>query len=220
MPLCVFQHLYPNWISPDGLPTGLDHDSTRLTTYKGPHKPLYGPLCGPIIWQPGGPGAQPCKVNTYWYVLGLPSCKRLEVVKMNCAITVIQPDTKPPSPAPVPTATVAKPTAAPAAAKPIKSTDDLMKEFPDQFTGIGRSPASTQSNCVLMSILSNMSPGNTPSPYIQRSKEHLDKREHMGVITHVDQPMDWVLSITYVQKANGELHLCLDPCYLNETICP
>ena len=31
--------------------------------------------------------------------------------------------------------------------------------------------------------------------------------------------MDWVSSITYIQKANGELRLCLDPCDLNEAIC-
>ena len=30
--------------------------------------------------------------------------------------------------------------------------------------------------------------------------------------------MDWVSSITYVQKANGKLHLCLDPHDLNEAI--
>ena len=83
----------------------------------------------------GGPGTQLHKVNSYWYVadttspamLGLPSCERLAVVKMNCAVTVIQPNTKPPSPAPAPTATAVKPTAALAAAKPINSTDDLMK---------------------------------------------------------------------------------------------
>ena len=139
LPLYMFQHLCPNWISPAGLPTGLDHVSTRLTAYNGSHIPLYGALCGPIIWQPGSPGTRPCKVNSYWYVAdtpsptipGLPSCKRLAVVKMNCTITVIQPDTKPLSPAPTPTATAVKPTASPAAAKPIKSTDDLMKEFPD-----------------------------------------------------------------------------------------
>ena len=39
------------------------------------------------------------------------------------------------------------------------------------------------------------------------------------VITHIDQPTDWVSSITYVQKANGELHVCLDPCDLNRAIC-
>ena len=43
--------------------------------------------------------------------------------------------------------------------------------------------------------------------------------EAMGVITHVDQPTDWVSSITYVQKANSELHLYLDLHDLNRAIC-
>ena len=42
--------------------------------------------------------------------------------------------------------------------------------------------------------------------------------EHMGVITPVDHPTDWVSSITYIQKTNGELCLCLDPHDLNEAI--
>ena len=42
--------------------------------------------------------------------------------------------------------------------------------------------------------------------------------ECLGVITCVDKPMDWVSSITYVQKANGKLCLCLDPHDLNEAI--
>ena len=57
LPLCVFKHLLPSWISPAGLPTGLDHDSTRLTAYNGSHIPLYGTPHGPITWWPGGPGA-------------------------------------------------------------------------------------------------------------------------------------------------------------------
>ena len=38
------------------------------------------------------------------------------------------------------------------------------------------------------------------------------------MIIHVDEPTDWVSSITYIQKANGKLHLCLDPHDLNEAI--
>ena len=145
--LCVFQCLYPDQISPAGLPTGLDHVSTRLTTYNRSHIPLYGALCGPITWQHDCPGTQPCKVNSYWYVtdtpgpaiLGLPSCEKLAVVKMNCAITVRQPGTHP---APIST-TVAttKPATVPEAAKSIRSADDLINEFPDQFKGIDRFPS-------------------------------------------------------------------------------
>ena len=72
LPLCIFQHLYPKWISPAYLPTGLDHVSTRLTAYNRLCIPLYGTPCGPIIWQPGGPGTQPHKVNSYWYVADTP----------------------------------------------------------------------------------------------------------------------------------------------------
>ena len=89
LPLCVFKHLYPNWISQAGLPTGLDHINTRLTAYNGSHIPLYGALHGSITWQPGHPGTQPHMVDSYWYVadtpspaiLGLPSCKKLAVIK-------------------------------------------------------------------------------------------------------------------------------------------
>ena len=90
-PLVYFNGLCPNQISPAGLPTGLDHVSTRLTVYNGSYIPLYIALCGPITWQSGCPGAQPHRVNSYWYImdtpspaiLGLPSCKKLAVVKMN-----------------------------------------------------------------------------------------------------------------------------------------
>ena len=39
LPLHVFRCLYPNQISPAGLPTGLDHISTQLTAYNGTHIP-------------------------------------------------------------------------------------------------------------------------------------------------------------------------------------
>ena len=88
----------------------------------------------------------PHRVKSYWYVadtpgpaiLGLPSSEKLAVVKMNCAITVRQPCTHP---APVSTtAATNKPATAPEAAKSIRSTDDLIKEFPDWFKGIGQIP--------------------------------------------------------------------------------
>ena len=62
-------------------------------------------------------------------------------------------------------------------------------------------------------------PRKCPIALCPKVKEHLNKMECLGVITCVDEPMDWVSSITYIQKVNGKLCLCLDPCDLNEAIC-
>ena len=62
-------------------------------------------------------------------------------------------------------------------------------------------------------------PRKCPIAFHPKVKEQLNKMECLGVITPVDEPTDWVSSITYVQKANGKLCLCLDPCNLNEAIC-
>ena len=225
LPLCVFQCLYPDQISPAGLPTGLDHISTRLTTYNGSHIPLYGALCGPITWQLDCPGSQPHRVNSYWYIsdtpgpaiLGLPSSEKLAVVKMNCAITVRQPGTHPASVST--TVATTKPATAPEAAKSIRSTDGLIKEFLDQFKGIGRFPSKYKIRLHHDAHPVMHTPRKCPNALCPKVKEHLNKMEYLGIITHVDEPMDWVSSITYVQKANGKLHLCLDPHNLNKAIC-
>ena len=62
-------------------------------------------------------------------------------------------------------------------------------------------------------------PRKCPIALCPKVKEHLNKMECLGVITHVDEPTDWVSSITYIQKANDEICLCLDPHDLNEAIC-
>ena len=57
-----------------------------------------------------------------------------------------------------------------------------------------------------------------PNHIMSQVKEHLAKMEGLGVITHIDQLTDWVSSITYIQKANSELCLCLDLHDLNRAI--
>ena len=93
-----------------GHPAGLNVSKTRVTAYNGTWIPLFGSLHGPIIWQSGSPSAQPHQINSFWYVvdtpgpaiLGLPSCERLEVVKINCAVKVIQDTSCLPGPTPTP----------------------------------------------------------------------------------------------------------------------
>ena len=136
---------------------------------------------------------------------------------MNCAIMVRQPGTHP---APVPTtAATTKPATAPEAAKSIRSTDDLINEFPDQFKGIGKFPGQCKIWLHHDAHPVIHAPRKCPIALCPKVKEHLNKMEHLGVITHVDKPTDWVSSITYVQKANGKLCLHLDPNDLNEAIC-
>ena len=194
LPLCVFRCLYPDQISPAGLPTGLDHISTRLTAYNGSHIPLYVALCGPITWQPDHPGSRSHSVKSYWYVtdtpgpaiLGLPSSEKLAVVKMNCAIRVRQPRTHP---APVSTtAATTKPATVPEAAKSIRSTDDLINEFPDWFKGIGRFPRKYKIQLHHDAHPVIHAPRKCPITLHLKVKEHLNKMECLGVITHVDEP--------------------------------
>ena len=126
----------------------------------------------------------------------------------------------PPIPAPASTtAKIGRPVKVHAAAKSIRSTDNLIKEFPDQFSGIGRFPG--EYKIQLQHDVHPMihAPRKCPIASHPKVKEHLDKMECLGVITHVDEPIYLVSSITYVQKANGKLCLCLDPHDLNESIC-
>ena len=66
-------------------------------------------------------------------ILGLPSCERLEVVKMKCAVKVIQDTSCLPGSSPAP------PT--PKKTAPIKFTEDLIRKFPERFQGIAQFPS-------------------------------------------------------------------------------
>ena len=167
-------------------------------------------------------------IHSYWYIadtpgpalLDLPTWEKLAVVQVNCAVGTTQPDRSPTGTTPTQAARAAKPpTARTLKSKCTNSTDDLMREFPDRFTGIGKFPGEYK-----IQLCPDAHPViHTPRKCLivlhPKVKEDLAKMEALGVITHIDQPTDWVSSITYVQKAYGELHPCLDPCNLNRAIC-
>ena len=213
--------------SPDGLPIGLDPVRTKLTAYNGSPIPLYGVLRGPILWQPSTPGAQPHMIHSYWYItdmpgpalLGLPVCEKVAVVQVNCAVKTTQPNRGPTGTTPTQAARTTKPpTTRMSKSKCIKSTDDLKREFPDRFTGIGKFPGKYKIQLCPDAHPVIHTPRKCPIALHPKVKEHLAKMEALRVITHVDQPTDWVSSITYVQKANGELCLYLDLHDLNRAI--
>ena len=133
------------------------------------------------------------------------------MVQVNCAVGTTQPNRNPTGTAPTQAARAAKlPTARTPEPKCIKSTDDLMREFPDRFTGIGKLPGEYKIQLCPDAHLVIHAPRQCPSTLHPKVKENLANMEALGVITHIDQPTDWVSLITYVQKAYGELHSCLD----------
>ena len=93
MPLRAFAKLFPNRIGKKGLPTGLRKCRTRLTAYNGTNIPQLGALDTKITWKDKD-SKQSTSMNTTWYVantpgpaiLGLPSCSRLGIVHLNCAV--------------------------------------------------------------------------------------------------------------------------------------
>ena len=217
--LHLFRHLYPDCIHKTDHPTGLNVSTTRLTSYIGTWIPLFGSLHGPIIWQPGSPSAQPCQINSCWYVadtpgpaiLELPSCERLEVVKMNCAVKVIQGTSHLPGPNPVP--------ATPKRIVPIKSTEDFIRKFPDRFQGIGQFPGEYTIRLHDNAQPVIHAPRKCPISIHPKVKAEVDNMVNLGVITSVDEPNNWVSSVAYAWKASGKVHICVDPCDLNDAIC-
>ena len=177
--------------------------NTRLTAYNGTQLPLFGSLHWPIIRQPGSPTGPPHQVNSCWYVantpgpaiLWLPSCERLEVVKMNCAVKVIQDTSHLPGPTPAPPA--------PKKTAPIKSTEDLIKKFPDRFQGISQFPCEYTIKLCDDAQPVIHAPWKCPISICPKVKTELEKMVKLGVITPVDEPTDWVLSVAYAWKASG-----------------
>lgn len=56
------------------------------------------------------------------------------------------------------------------------------------------------------------------SPILEKLKKELENMEKTGVIRKVDEPTELVSLMLVVEKANGELRICLDPKDLNEEI--
>ena len=62
-------------------------------------------------------------------------------------------------------------------------------------------------------------PRRVPAPLRAGLKKDLERMTQLGVIERVEEPTDWVNSITCVKKKNtGALRVCLDPKDLNENI--
>ena len=95
MPLHAFSKLFQRCVTTDGTPTGLRPTRTCLTAYNGSTIKQYGTLDTAIDWKPEGKNVIN-RLHTQWYIadtpgptiLGLPSCSKLRIVELNCAVSL------------------------------------------------------------------------------------------------------------------------------------
>ncbi|XP_054769307.2 uncharacterized protein K02A2.6-like [Lytechinus pictus] len=98
----------------------------------------------------------------------------------------------------------------------IKSTQDLVAAYPDQFQGIGRFPGEYHITLEENAEPVVHPPRKFPIHLRDELKEELDRMESIDVIKKVSKPTDWVSSLAFSRKSNGKLRVCLDPKDLNK----
>ena len=59
-------------------------------------------------------------------------------------------------------------------------------------------------------------PRKAPIQLREKIQAELKRMVELDVIRPVNEPTDWVSSITYVIKEDGSLHICLDPRDINK----
>ena len=138
-----------------------------------------------------------CQYDSKWYaedffiadtsgpaILGQPSIRHLRLVTLHYAIEV----------------------------KHTKTTEDLMKAYPDHFDRIGHFAGKYK-------IM--LDPSVPPVIYAQENVQYtwkieelrkaLDKMINDKIIRKVEDLTDWVSSLAYSRKSNVQLRICLNP---------
>lgn len=197
LPLRIFRRMCPKKCDVNGrpLPNALQPSSTLLTAYNETPIKQHGVLhlqCkyGPSQWH-----------KAAFYVadaggpaiLGLPSIRKLRLVTLHCEIQA--------SPA-----------------LQITSVEDLVTKYPNQFDCIGHLPGTY--HIVLDKNVHPVihAPRKCPIQLRDNIRSELERMTKQGVIRKVQEPTDWVSSLAYIRKKNGELRICLDPKDLNRAI--
>ena len=195
MPFRTFSQMWPHKVDEDGIPM---HNAVTPT-----NKVLCAYNNTPI--QCAGTVDILCKAkNSSWHtvsffvvdvhgpaILGLRSCTDMNVVSLNCAVSD---------------------------QKPIQDTRDLITQFPDMFDRIGNFP-----NVHRLHVDPHVpphidAPRRTPIAMQDKIKQELDSMVKQDVIRKIEEPTEWVSSLTCVTKRDGSLRVCLDPRHLNKAL--
>ena len=94
----------------------------------------------------------------------------------------------------------------------------LKQAFPQSFDRVGSLPG-TYTICTEPPIPPvQHAHCEVPVEYKEPIEKAMQEMVHLGVLTSVTEPTEWVSSLTYPYKPNGSLCICLDPCNLNKAI--
>ena len=212
LPLRTYKNMFPERIQQDGTPDPKFLQSTNLEFECNRNNTITSHGCIKLdIGLPGKP-----LITAQFFIsehhdqvlLGHPSCDRLQ------AYTLHLKNLAPPFDQNklLPKLCEVKPTST------ITDVTQLMEHYPEQFDIIGNFQGEYH-----MVTDPNVPPvqhamRKTPIEYQEKIGQELDRMVEQGIITPVTEPTEWVNSITYPVKPNGDLRICLDPKDLNKAI--
>lgn len=98
------------------------------------------------------------------------------------------------------------------------SESQMTTEFKDVFEGIGCLPVTYKIQLREDAVPVIHPARKVPIALQDRLKTELNRLTELGIVKKIEEPTEWVSSLVIVEKANGDLRLCLDPKELNEYI--
>ena len=97
--------------------------------------------------------------------------------------------------------------------------DEVLDQFPSVFQGLGtlgeEYEIQLKSDAKTFSLFTAR---NVPLPLRKKVLQELDRMEHIGVISKVDQPTPWCAGMVVVPKKSGSIRICVDLKPLNESV--
>ena len=100
-----------------------------------------------------------------------------------------------------------------------ETSQDIMSEFKDVFTGIGLFPGECTIHLKPEAEPVVHPPRKVPVALREPLKAELKRMEDSDIVTRVTEPTDWVNSLVITEKPKtGKLRVCLDPQALNKAI--
>ena len=175
IPVCTYKQLFPlPACGPNGAPPGLASSDTTITAFGG-HSILHYGTCKLHLSHDGH--SKPYSfhiVNTNGLtILGLPTCRDMKFVTLNCSLTTTGADAK----------------------------KDLLCQYKDCFEGFGcfKGEFHITLDPTVPPVIHP--PGQVPEALRETLKKELETLVQQGIITKVDEPTDSVNSLVCITKS-------------------